>query len=106
MFLIDQKLQKTKIDSQRILTTRYFLPSYAVKLIFGGLLSHIDDCWHKYLICWEMVGVRFTRGVRLRRLPPTVLVFLVFHVSQEYLLNSVSHRAYSIFDRIVGILAH
>ena len=73
MFLIDQKLQKTKIDSQRILTTRYFLTSYAVKLIFGGLLSHIDDCWHKYLICWEMVGVRFTRGVRLWRLPPTVL---------------------------------
>ena len=73
MFLVDQKSQKTKIDSQRILTTRYCLPSYAVKLIFGGLLSHIDDCWHKYmyLICWEMVGVRFTRGVRLRRLPPT-----------------------------------
>ena len=80
MFLIDQKLQKTKIDSQRILTTRYFLPSYAVKLIFGGLLSHIDDCWHKYLICWEMVGVRFTRGVRLRRLPP----ILHFEVWQAY----------------------
>ena len=77
MLPIDQKLQKREFASQRILTTRFLLPSYAAKLMFGGLQINIDDRWHKYLICWEMQGVRFTCGVRLRRTPPTISLLLL-----------------------------